>query len=87
MEWIFVGAIGGGLLAWYLYRRFQDETPEDTEPQTNETEEVDEYEDLLLTGLLLDEIYNDDQDSSDDADADRYDDGFNGGYDDGGTLE
>lgn len=87
MEWIFVGAIGGGLLAWYLYRRFQDETPEDTEPQTNETEEVDEYEDLLLTGLLLDEIYDDDQDSSDDADADRYDDGFNGGYDDGGTLE
>lgn len=81
MEWIFVGAIACGGLVWYLYRRSQEEASEEVEPQPDETE------DLLVTGLLLGEIYNDDQDVSDDTDADGFDDGFGGGYDDGGGLE
>ena len=85
MEWIFVGAIGCVLLVWYLYRRSQNKTSKDTEPQPEEA--GDGYEDLLLTGLMLSEIYDDDNDSSDDTDSDGYDDGFDGGYDDGGGLE
>ncbi len=85
MNWgiglIVISVIGCGLLVWYLCRRSENETSE------NEVESTDDgYEDLLLTGLMLEEIYDDD-DSSDDTDSDSYDDGFGGGYDDGGTLE
>ena len=82
MNWeiglIFIGVIGCGLLVWYLSRRSQNDTPENTEEPID-----DGYEDLLLTGLVLEEIYDDDHESSDDSDADGYDDGFDGGYDDG----
>ena len=85
MNWgiglIFIAVIGCILLVWYLCRRSENETTE------NEVEPTDDgYEDLLLTGLMLEEIYDDD-DVSDDTDSDGYDDGFDGGYDDGGTLE
>ena len=46
-----------------------------------------EYEDLLLTGLMLGEVYDDDHDSSDDMDSDGSDDGFDGGYDDSSGFE
>ena len=85
MNWgiglIFIAVIGCVLLVWYLCRRSENEISE------NEVEPTDDgYEDLLLTGLMLEEIYDDD-DASDDTDSDSYDDGFDGGYDDGGTLE
>ena len=84
MNWgiglIVISVIGCGLLVWYLCRRSENEISE------NEVEPTDDgYEDLLLTGLMLEEIYDDD--ASDDTDSDSYDDGFDGGYDDGGTLE
>ena len=86
MNWgigfIFIAVIGCILLVWYLCRRSENETTE------NEAEPTDDgCEDLLLTGLMLEEIYDDDNDSSDDTDSGGYDDGFDGGYDDGGTLE
>ena len=88
MNWgiiIFIGAIAVVLLVWYLYRRSQNDADDNTdEPIYNADAE---YEDLLLTGLVLEEIYDDDNDSSDDQDSDDYDDGFDGGYDDGGTLQ
>ena len=80
--WIFFGLIACGALVWYLYRRSQNETSEDTEHQPDDT---DSYEDLLLTGVMLSEVYDDDDTSSDDTDADGYDsmdDG--GGFDDSG---
>ena len=85
---LFLGVIACVLLVWYLYQRSKnDDTSENTEPQPDDTANADdEYEDLLLTGIMLSEVYDDD-DSSDDTDADGYDDGFDGGYDDGGTLE
>ena len=88
MNWgiiVFIGAIAVVLLVWYLYRRSQNDADDNTnEPIDNADAE---YEDLLLTGLVLEEIYDDDNDSSDDQDSDGYDDGFDGGYDDGGTLQ
>ena len=85
MNWgiglIFITVVGCVLLVWYLCRRSEDETSENEEAPAD-----DGYEDLLLTGLMLEEVY-DDHDSSEDMDADSYDDGFDGGYDDGGTLE
>ena len=86
MNWgiglVFIGVVACGLFVWYLCRRSENETTE------NEAEPADDgYEDLLLTGLMLEEIYDDDNDSSDDTDSGGYDDGFDGGYDDGGTLE
>jgi len=88
MNWgiiIFIGAIAVVLLVWYLYRRSQNDADDNTDEPIDNADA--EYEDLLLTGLMLEEIYDDDQDSSDDQDSDGYDDGFDGGYDDGGTLE
>ena len=88
--WIFFGLIACGALVWYLYRRSQNETSEDTEQQTDEADKLgdDEYEDLLLTGLVLNEVYNDDDDtSSDDMDADGYDSMDDGGGFDGGGFE
>ena len=85
MNWgiiVFIGVVGCGLLVWYLYRRSQNDDTDKVEESAD-----DGYEDLLLTGLMLEEIHNDDQDSSDDMDSESYDDGFGGGYDDGGGLE
>lgn len=84
---LFLGGIVCVLIVWYLYRRSKNDTSEDTEQQTDEAGKLgdDEYEDLLLTGLVLDEVYNDDDDSSDNMDAnghDSMDDG--GGFDDSG---
>lgn len=84
MNWgiiVFIGVVGCGLLVWYLYRRSQNNDTDKAEESAN-----DDYEDLLLTGLMLEEIHNDDQASSNDMDSDGYDDGFGGGYDDGGGL-
>ena len=91
MNWetglIFIGVFGCVLFVWYLYRRSQNEAPENAEEPTDNTD--DGYEDLLLTGLMLSEIYDDDAQTaeSDDVDSDGHDDGFDGGYDDSGTLE
>ena len=86
MNWgiglIFISIIGCVLLVWYLCRRSEDETSENEEVPAD-----DGYEDLLLTGLMLEEVYDDNQDASDDQDSDGYDDGFDGGYDDSGGLE
>ena len=85
MNWgiiVFIGVVGCGLLVWYLYRRSQNDGTDKAEESAD-----DGYEDLLLTGLMLEEIHNDDNDSSDDMDSDGYDDGFDGGYDDSGGLE
>ena len=98
--WLFLGVIACGALVWYLYQRSKNETPEDTAQQTDEADKLgdDEYEDLLLTGLMLSEVYDDDHDSSDDTGSDGSDSiddgggfdggGFDGGgFDGGGTLE
>ena len=88
MNWgiiIFIGVVGCVLLVWYLYQRSQNDAADNTEEPTDNNAD-DGYEDLLLTGLMLEEIYDDDNDSSDDMDSDGHD-GFDGGYDDGGTLE
>ena len=71
---MFLGGIACVLLVWYLYQRSKNETSEDTAQQTGEADKLgdDEYEDLLLTGLVLDDVYNDDGDSSDDMDADGH---------------
>ena len=77
---LFLGVIACLLLVWYLYQRSKnDNTSENTEPQPDDTANADdEYEDLLLTGIMLSEVYDDD-DSSDDVD-DSMDD--SGGFDD-----
>ena len=87
MNWgiiIFIGTIAVVLLVWYLYRRSENDADNNTEESIDSADA--EYEDLLLTGLVLEEVYDDDHDSSDDIDSDGSDDGFDGGYDDGGTL-
>ena len=84
---VFLGGIACVLLVWYLYQRSKNETSEDTEQQTDEADKLgdDEYEDLLLTGLVLDDVYNDDDDSSDDMDADGHDSmDDSSGFDDSG---
>ena len=77
---LFLGVIACVLLVWYLYQRSKnDDTSENTEPQPDDTANADdEYEDLLLTGIMLSEVYDDD-DASDDVD-DSMDD--SGGFDD-----
>ena len=86
MNWetglIFIGVVGCGWLVWYLYQRSQNDDADNTQEPADDVAD-DGYEDLLLTGLMLEEIYDDDQDSSDDMDSDGYDDG----YDDSGMLE
>ena len=86
--WLFLGVIACGALVWYLYQRSKNETSEDTAQQTDEADKLgdDEYEDLLLTGLVLDDIYNDDDDaSSDNMDSDGLDSmDDSGGFDDDG---
>lgn len=86
---LFLAGIAGILLVWYLYRRSKNDTSEDTARQSEEADTVngadDGYEDLLLTGLMLNEVYDDDEDpdSSDDMDSGGYD----AGYDDPGGFE
>ena len=96
--WIFIGLIACGVLVWYLYRRSQKDADKNRKDRTDDTDTVDHaddgYEDLLLTGVMLSEIYNDD-DSSDDKGSDEFDSvddggGFgDGGFDggDGGAFE
>ena len=91
--WIFLGLTACGALVWYLYRRSQKDADKNRNDQTDDTDTVDSaddgYEDLLLTGVMLSEIYDDDN-ASDDADSDGFDSiddggGFDGGgFDDGG---
>ena len=85
---LFLGVTACVLLVWYLYRRSKNGTSEDTKHESDDADTVDgaddDYEDLLLTGLVLNEVYDDD-DSDADMDTDEYDsmdDG--GGFDDGG---
>ncbi len=86
MNWeiglIFITVVGCVLLVWYLCRRSENDADETEEVPTD-----DGYEDLLLTGLMLEEIYDEDQTSSDDMDSDGYADGFEGGYDDSSGFE
>ncbi len=79
---LFLGGIACILLVWYLYRRSKNATPEEADTVDGAD---DDYEDLLLTGLMLNEVYDDDKDpdSSDDVDSG----GFDGGYDDPGGFE
>ena len=85
---LFLGVIACVLLVWYLYRRSKKDTSDDANRQPDDADSVDDteaYEDLLLTGVMLSEVYDDDQASSDDIDSDGYesiDDG--GGFDDSG---
>ena len=87
MGWVFIGVIACGLFGWYLYRRSKNDTSENTD-QAEDVEGDDGYEDLLLTSLMLSEVYDDDEhsDPSDDVDSDDYD-MDDGGFDDGGGLE
>jgi hypothetical protein len=83
---IFIGVIACVLLVWYLYRRSQNETSENAEEPTDNAD--DEFEDLLLTGIVLGGVLDDaDGEESDDMDSDGYDDGFDGGYDDSSGFE
>ncbi len=72
---LFLGGIACVLFVWYLYRRSKNETSEDTAQQTDEAGKLgdDEYEDLLLTGIMLSEVYDDDDASSDNMDSDGLD--------------
>ena len=85
---LFLGGIVCILIVWYLYQRSKNDTSEDTEHQADDADTVDgaddDYEDLLLTGLMLNEVYDDD-----DADTDMETDGYDsmddgGGFDDSG---
>ena len=93
--WIFLGLIACGALVWYLYQRSQKDTDKNRNDQADDTDTVDPaddgYEDLLLTGVMLSEIYDDDN-PSDDAGSDGLDSiddggGFDGGGFDGGGFE
>ena len=82
--WLFLGIyfVAGGLI-WYLYRRSKKNADKKRNDPANDTDTVgpaDEgSEELLFTGLMLSDIYND-NDSSDDKGSD----GFDGGGFDGG---
>ena len=92
--WIFLGLIACGVFVWYLYRRSQKDADENRKDQTDNTDTVDQAdadEDLLVTGLMLNEIYDDDN-RPDDAGSDGSDSvddggGFDGGGFDGGGFE
>ena len=76
--------VGGVLIFWYLYQRSKnDDTSKDPDPQPQDANNADDaYEDLLLTGVMLSEVYDDnDDDTSTDMDADGFD-----GMDDGGGF-
>ena len=88
MGWIFVGITACVLLGWYLYQRSKNNAAEDTDQIADAEANDDGFEDLLWTGVLLNEIYDDDEhrDPSDDMDSDDYD-MDDGGFDDGGGFE
>ena len=92
--WIFLGIIVCGVLVWYLYRRSQKDADKNKKDQTDNTDTVDHadggYEDLLLTGLMLSEVYDDDPPK--DAGSDGFESvddggGFDGGGFDGGGFD
>ena len=88
MIWIFIGGIACALLGWYLYQRSKNDTSEDTDQTADAEANNDEFEDLLWTGVLLNEVYDDeDQNSSDDMDADDQNLMDDGGFDDSGGFE
>ncbi len=87
MVWIFIGVIACALLGWYLYQRSKNNTTEDPDQATDAEANNDEFENLLWTGVLLSEIYDEDQDSSDDVDADDHNLMDDGGFDDSGGFE
>ena len=88
MIWIFIGGIACALLGWYLYQRSRNDTSEDTDQTADVEANNDEFEDLLWTGVLLNEVYDDeDQNSSDDMDADDDNLMDDGGFDDSGGFE
>ena len=86
--WIFIGITACGLLGWYLYQRSKNDGTEDTDQAADVEDNTDDFEDLLWTGVLLNEMYDDDEprDASDDMDSDDYD-VNDGGFDDGGGFE
>ena len=88
--WIFLGLIACGALVWYLYRRSQKDADQNRNDQTDDTDTVDHaddgYEDLLLTGVMLSEIYDDDN-ATDDAGSDGIDSIDDGGGFDGGGFD
>ena len=93
--WIFLGLIACGVLVWFLYRRSQKDADKNRKDQTDDTDTVDQvdgdYEDLLLTGVMLSEVYDDDNppDNADSDGLDSVDDGggFDGGGFDGGGFD
>lgn len=89
MAWIFIGIIACALLGWYLYRRSKNDTAEDTDQDADAEANNEEFEDLLWTGVLLSEVYDDDEDqnSSDDVDSDDHSLMDDGGFDDSGGFE
>ena len=89
MAWIFIFVTACLLLGLYLYRRSKNATTTEDTDQTADAETNDgEFEDLLWTGVLLNEIYGDDErrDPSDDIGSDDYD-VDDGGFDDGSGFE
>ena len=91
--WVFLGMyFAAGGLIWYLYRRAKKSRHKNRNEPANDTETVDPAdevsEELLFTGLMLSDIYND-ADSSDDMGADGFDAGDGGGFDggDGGGFD
>ena len=93
--WIFLGLIAAGALVWYLYRRSEKDGDKKRKDQTDDMNTVDHVDDgvgdLLLTGLMLNEIYDDDN-PPDDAGSDGFDSvddggGFDGGGFDGGGFD
>ena len=85
--WLFLGIyfVAGGFI-WHLYRRSKKNADKKRNDPANATDTVDEgSEELLFTGLMLSNIYNDD-DLSDDKGSDGFDSGgFDGG--DGGGFD
>ena len=98
--WIFLGLIAGGVLVWYLYRRSQKNAHKNRRDQTNDADPVDHTDDgvtdMLLTGLMLSEM-SDDDNRPDDGGSDGFESvddgggldggGFDGGGFDGGGFE
>ncbi len=90
--WVFLGLIACGALVWYLYRRSQKGKNKNRKDQTDDTDTVDDgFGDVLLTGLMLNEIYDEDK-PPDDAGSDGFDGvdaggGFDGGGFDGGGFD
>lgn len=83
--WLFLGIyfVAGGLI-WYLYRRSKKNGDKKRNDPANDTATVDPAdegsEELLFTGLMLSDIYNNDNDSSDNKGSDGFD---GGGFDSG----